>query len=96
MLRELDDEISHRLGRHQVGAAFGAAEARQVDRDHRTKRFDFRPDRTVGVDTFRPGLVRRTGTPSDRPPRARRISRPSTCEVVTWPILGRLVLMERS
>ena len=38
------------------------------------------------------GACLRCAMPSDWPPRARRISRPPTCEVVTWPISGRLVL----
>jgi hypothetical protein len=54
MLRELDDELSHRFGRHQVGTAFGSAEARQVDHDQRAKRLDCRQDPAEGVDAFRP------------------------------------------
>ena len=55
MLCDLDDEISHGLGRHQVGATFGPTETRQVDRGQWAKPFDLQPDRTVGVDAFRPG-----------------------------------------
>src|SRR6266404_5748881 len=39
------------------------------------------------------GLVRRIGMPPDWPLRARRICRPSTCAVATWPMSGRLVLI---
>jgi hypothetical protein len=31
--REPDDEVAHRLGRHQLGMALRLAEARQVDGD---------------------------------------------------------------
>src|SRR5271166_153602 len=39
------------------------------------------------------GLVRRMERPSDRPPRARRIFRPSTCKIATLPISGRWPLI---
>jgi hypothetical protein len=42
------------VGRHHVGTAFGSAEARQVDHDHRAKRLDRRQDPAEGVDAFRP------------------------------------------
>src|SRR6476660_2169608 len=42
------------------------------------------------------GLVRRIGMPSDRPARAKRISRPPICVVLTWPTSGRLLLMKGS
>src|SRR5713226_3557912 len=54
MFCELDDEVSHRLGRHYVWAALGAAEARKVHQDQWAKLLDRGQDSAKTIDALRP------------------------------------------
>src|SRR6266850_6187538 len=53
MYCEFDDEVSHRLGRHHVRAASGAAEARKVHQDQWAKLLDRGQDSAKGIDALR-------------------------------------------
>src|SRR6266566_1017372 len=94
MFCERDDEVPHRLGRHHVWAALGAAEARKVHQDQWAKLLDRGQDSAKAIDALRPRAGQEDGDTVGSAARARRILRPPICEVVTRPMSGRLPLIE--
>jgi hypothetical protein len=82
--------------RHHVRAALRSAEAWQVDRDHRPKRLDFRQNPTEGVDAFLPGAGQQDGDAVGSTTAREANLQAATCQMETWPIWGKLVLMGSS